>query len=90
MRMPEGDASCRVTTQGRRPAPALFSLAGFRDRPAGQLPRNLPRETGFAAERPEGDGFRLISVSLAGSRGTPMGELPRSCPRETLLVSDLE
>ena len=87
MRMPEGDASCRETVRGRGPAPALFSLAGFRDRPAGQLPWIVPRVTVFAMKRPEGDGFRLISVSLAGSRGTPMGKLPRGCPRETLLAA---
>lgn len=87
MRMPDGDACCRETVQGRRPALSLFSLAGSRGRPAGQLPRKLPRETDFAMKRPEGDGFRLISITLAGSRGTPMGELPRGCPRETLLAA---
>lgn len=55
---------------------------GF-EQPARQVPRNAPRETDFAAERPEGDGFRLISVTLAHSRGTPVGKLPRGCPRAT-------
>ena len=53
------------------------------ERERGRLPREPPRETDFAAERPKGDGFRLVSVSLARFRGTPVGKLPRGCPRAT-------
>ncbi len=53
------------------------------ERGRGRLPRETPRETDFAAERPEGDGFRLVSVSLARFRDIPPGKLPRGRPRET-------
>ena len=46
-------------------------------------PREPPRETDFAARHPEGDGFRLVSVSLACFRDIPPGKLPRGRPRVT-------
>jgi hypothetical protein len=89
--------SCHAAAQGRRFLPrdrprAKGSVCPFLPRvlsrhPAGQLPREPPRETDFAVECAEGDGFRLISVSLRRSRGTPVGELPRGWPRETLLAA---
>ena len=53
------------------------------ERGRGRLPRETPRETDFAAERPKGDGFRLVSVSLACFRDIPPGKLPRGRPRVT-------
>ena len=50
------------------------------------LPRKPPRETDFAAERPKGDGFRLVSVSLARFRDIPPGKLPRGAPRATVFA----
>lgn len=51
------------------------------------LPRKPPRETDFAAERPKGDGFRLVSVSLARFRDIPPGKLPRGAPRVTVFAA---
>lgn len=70
VRMPEGDTSCRETVQERRAPAGFFSLACFHGIPTGQLPRDCPRETDFAAERPEGDGFRPVSVAFGLSHGT--------------------
>lgn len=45
------------------------------------MPPNAPRETDFAAEQPEGDGFGADFVTLGESHGARARQMARGAPR---------
>lgn len=70
---PKGDGS-----EGRERHPRLNLRRGLPE-----MPPNAPRETDFAAEQPEGDGFGADFVTLGGSHGARTRQMARGAPRGT-------
>ena len=70
---PKGDGS-----EGRERHPRLNLRRGLPE-----MPPNAPRETDFAAEQPEGDGFGADFVTLGGSHGARARQMARGAPRGT-------
>lgn len=70
----KGEVARHERRQGRRCRPRCpcgpFSLGRFRGTLRGGRPWEGPRETFFAADGAEGDGFGAESVALAGFRGS--------------------
>ena len=96
-KLPEGDApgsrgftfgAARATrgtgqpkddgSEGRERHPRLNLRRGLPE-----MPPNAPRETDFAAEQPEGDGFGADFVTLGGSHGARTRQMARGAPRGT-------
>ena len=70
---PKGDGS-----EGRERHPRLNLRRGLPE-----MPPNAPRETDFAAEQSEGDGFGADFVTLGGSHGARNRQMARGAPRGT-------
>lgn len=62
--------------------PESFALGRFRSALRAGMPREVPRETDFAAGGPRGDGFGPESVSLGRPRGSRVLGVPRDASRE--------